>query len=156
MSSRRAIDRHARRDRSEQVGKSDAPREGAGSERREMDSEGGRNSRDSAHFKDKLLKLRDEVRQTDKTGEAGTAIVELDQSRVGRLSRMDAMQDQAMSLESKRRRQVQLQRIASALQRLERNEFGFCLECGDEINLKRLSFDPTALYCIDCASEKGQ
>jgi len=112
--------------------------------------------RDSAYFKEKLLELREELRKTDKTGDAGTAIVELDQSRVGRLSRMDAMQDQAMSLESKRRRQVQQHRIASALQRLERNEFGFCLECGDEINLKRLSFDPTALYCIDCASEKGQ
>ncbi|MDX1764901.1 MAG: TraR/DksA C4-type zinc finger protein [bacterium] len=112
--------------------------------------------RDAAYFKEALLKLRSELRQIDKMGDAGTAIVELDQSRVGRLSRMDAMQDQAMSLESKRRRQVQLQRIASALQRLERDEFGFCLECGSEIPSKRLSFDPTTLYCMDCASEKGQ
>jgi DnaK suppressor protein len=78
--------------------------------------------------------------------------VELDQSRVGRLSRIDTLQGQAMSLEVKRRRDVQLNRIEVALQRLERNEYGDCLRCGEVIGSKRLEFDPAVLLCIDCAN----
>ena len=78
--------------------------------------------------------------------------VELDQSRVGRLSRMDAMQDQAMALETARRREIELKRIESALKRVETGEYGDCLTCGDEIAKKRLQFDPSTPVCIDCAT----
>jgi DnaK suppressor protein len=78
--------------------------------------------------------------------------VELDQSRVGRLSRMDAMQGQAMSLEVNRRRQVELNRIEVALQRLARDEYGDCIRCGEVVESKRLEFDPSILLCIDCAN----
>ncbi|MFT4560519.1 MAG: DnaK suppressor protein [Gammaproteobacteria bacterium] len=78
--------------------------------------------------------------------------MELDQSRVGRLSRMDAMQGQAMSLEVKRRRKVQLQRIEVALQRVERDEYGDCVRCGEVVESKRLEFDPSILLCINCAN----
>ncbi len=79
-------------------------------------------------------------------------IVELDQTKVGRLSRMDALQAQEMSLETNRRRDIELQRIESALQRIENNEFGYCLKCGDDISIKRLEIDPSTPVCIDCAS----
>jgi len=77
--------------------------------------------------------------------------VALDQTAVGRLSRMDAMQAQAMSLETKRRREIQIQRILGALQRIEKDEFGYCLKCDEAIDPKRLDFDLTAFLCIDCA-----
>jgi len=77
--------------------------------------------------------------------------VELDQSRVGRLSRMDAMQDQAMALETARRREVELQRIDAALKRIDEGEYGYCLTCGEEIAGKRLKLDPATPVCIDCA-----
>ncbi|WP_420564029.1 TraR/DksA family transcriptional regulator [Thalassobaculum sp.] len=77
--------------------------------------------------------------------------VELDQSRVGRLSRMDALQDQAMALETDRRRTLELQRIESALTRLEAGDYGLCVRCGEEIALERLTFDPAVTLCIDCA-----
>jgi DnaK suppressor protein len=77
--------------------------------------------------------------------------VELDQSRVGRLSRMDAMQDQAMALETERRREIELRRIESALERVETGDYGYCLSCGEEIQPKRLEFDPATPVCIDCA-----
>jgi DnaK suppressor protein len=88
----------------------------------------------------------------DATSSEAAQPVELDQSRVGRLSRMDAMQAQAMSLETKRRREIQLTRIDSALQRLEFGEFGDCLRCGEPIDSKRLEFDPSVVLCIDCAN----
>ncbi len=104
-------------------------------------------------LKVKLLKLRDELHQIEKTGNEAAQTVELDQSRVGRLSRMDAMQAQAMSVESKRRRDIKLQQITSALKRIENDSFGFCIKCEDEIDPKRLQFDPASLLCIDCANK---
>ncbi|SEN20504.1 TraR/DksA family transcriptional regulator [Halomonas caseinilytica] len=79
------------------------------------------------------------------------ATVELDQTAVGRLSRMDALQNQAMAKAEEGRRRQTMLRIDSALARLDRNEFGECLECGEWISAQRLEWDPTVLKCIDCA-----
>jgi DnaK suppressor protein len=77
--------------------------------------------------------------------------VELDQQTVGRLSRMDALQVQAMAQALEARRQGRLRRIEAALQRLDAGDFGFCEECGDEIPVKRLDIDPATERCVDCA-----
>ena len=77
--------------------------------------------------------------------------VELDQTRVGRLSRMDALQSQAMALETERRRAIELKRIEAALRRLEEGEYGYCVTCGDEIAVERLSLDPATPQCLGCA-----
>ena len=109
---------------------------------------------DKEHFRDKLLKIREELQKIERSGNEAVKTVELDQSRVGRLSRMDAMQVQAMSVESKRRREIKLKRIESALQRIDKDEFGFCIRCEEDIDPKRLEFDPSTLLCIECASNK--
>jgi len=80
--------------------------------------------------------------------------VELDQTRVGRLSRMDALQHQAMAKETERRRHQELERIETALKRLAEDNYGDCLACGEPIAPKRLSFDPSTTLCIDCADER--
>ena len=77
--------------------------------------------------------------------------VELDQQSVGRLSRMDAMQVQAMANASEARRRGHLQRIEAALQRIAEDDFGYCDACGEEIPAKRLTIDPTTTRCVDCA-----
>ena len=77
--------------------------------------------------------------------------VELDQQSVGRLSRMDALQRQAMAQETERRRAMERRRIASALERLDEGEYGYCLTCGEEIAPKRLELDPMAATCVGCA-----
>ncbi|MBE0489804.1 MAG: TraR/DksA C4-type zinc finger protein [Halomonas sp.] len=79
------------------------------------------------------------------------ATVMLDQQSVGRLSRMDALQGQAMAKAEEDRRQLALRRIEAALTRIGRGEFGECIECGEWISAKRLKWDPTVLKCIDCA-----
>ncbi len=78
--------------------------------------------------------------------------VELDQQSVGRLSRMDAMQVQAMANAVEERRKGRLQRIEAALRRVEEGEFGYCLNCGEEIPEKRLAVDLTLTHCVDCAA----
>ena len=106
---------------------------------------------DLNYYRDKLNDLRQQLVKEDEAGEEATKTVELDQSKVGRLSRMDAMQSQAMAVETKRRREIKMHRVESAIKRIEEDEFGYCTHCGLEINPKRLEFDPTAPLCIDCA-----
>ncbi len=76
---------------------------------------------------------------------------ELDQARVGRLSRMDAMQQQAMGQAAARLAAQELQRIDLALSRISSGEFGYCILCDEEIASKRLEFDPSLMTCIVCA-----
>ncbi len=106
---------------------------------------------DTEYFREKLIRLRDELQEIEQTGNEAAQTVELDQSRVGRLSRMDALQAQAMSIESVRRRNIKMQRIDAALKRIDKDEFGLCIKCEEEINPKRLEVDPAAPLCIDCA-----
>lgn len=82
-------------------------------------------------------------------GDRGT--VTLDQQSVGRLSRMDALQRQAMAQAASRRRQARLARIDAALRRIDSGEYGYCLDCGEDLPSDRLEADPTATLCVSCA-----
>lgn len=77
--------------------------------------------------------------------------VELDQQSVGRLSRMDAIQGQAMANAQEGRRAARLQMIEAALKRFETDDYGYCAECDEEIPPKRLEVDPAAPRCVKCA-----
>ncbi|WP_034491943.1 TraR/DksA family transcriptional regulator [Afifella pfennigii] len=77
--------------------------------------------------------------------------VTLDQQSVGRLSRMDAMQRQAMALASSQRREARLRGLKSALARMEAGEYGFCLTCEEPIAIGRLRADPIVRSCLACA-----
>jgi len=92
-----------------------------------------------------------ELDAEDALGEAGKATVELDQQSVGRLSRMDALQNQAMAKAVDARRGVERGRLLAALARIDEGEFGYCEDCGDEIAEGRLRLDPAALRCVECA-----
>lgn len=102
-------------------------------------------------FRQALLDRRAELkRQTESTG-AERAPIELDQTSVGRLSRMDAMQAQAMALAQQQRRENELAAIEGALQRIDRGDYGYCIKCGEEIAEARLRNAPTVTTCIECA-----
>ena len=102
-------------------------------------------------MKDKLLALRDELEQLASTTDAAAEVVELDQSKVGRLSRMDALQAQAVAQASVRRRDDMYRRISAALDRIEAGHYGRCENCDELISDARLEVDPTAIFCITCA-----
>lgn len=107
-------------------------------------------------FKQQLLELGQELKSLEQQREDAAEVVELDQTRVGRLSRMDALQAQAMAKESQRRQQLQLVEIAAALNRIESGDFGYCTECGEPVALARLEHNPSARYCIECAGKAEQ
>lgn len=107
-------------------------------------------------MREKLLAMRSEIASLAESAGESVAVVELDQSTVGRLSRMDAMQAQAMAKASAERRKQMLRAIEVAMQRIEDGAYGDCMNCDEPINPKRLEFDPTATLCIDCASKSEQ
>lgn len=77
--------------------------------------------------------------------------VELQQDSVGRLSRMDALQQQAMAQAQERRRVQERARIDAALKRIDAGDWGYCLTCGEDIAEARLRHDPSVATCVGCA-----
>jgi DnaK suppressor protein len=104
---------------------------------------------DLQHFRDLLLMRRKALLAS--ADDDAAAIVELDQTRQGRLSRMDAMQQQAMAAATAQRRSAERARIEAALARIASGDFGLCLRCDDDIAPGRLEIDPEATLCIRCA-----
>lgn len=109
---------------------------------------------DIEYFRNLLEERLSVIKSTQEIGKAGDAAVELDQARVGRLSRVEAMQQQAIAQACARLTSLERQRIEAALARIRNNEYGSCVECGEEIAEGRLRFDPSVLLCIDCAQQK--
>ncbi|KEO59471.1 DnaK suppressor protein [Thalassospira sp. MBR-102] len=107
---------------------------------------------DIAFLRQRLEDRRADINAHSNHSEDYRKPVELDQQAVGRLSRMDALQDQQMHLEQERRRAAELDRIEKTLARIEHADYGFCHNCGEEIEKKRLEFDPTTPLCVDCAA----
>ncbi|MGD8558267.1 MAG: TraR/DksA family transcriptional regulator [Gammaproteobacteria bacterium] len=89
--------------------------------------------------------------EAKESGEDAAQVVELDQTRQGRLSRMDAMQQQAMSLAAGKRRELELRKVTQALSRIAEGSYGYCVECEAPIPLRRLQVDLTAQLCVPCA-----
>jgi DnaK suppressor protein len=96
---------------------------------------------------------RAELDEEDRISADGRAPVTLQQDSVGRLSRIDAMQVQAMALAAERRRASERTRINAALRRIDDGDWGWCLRCGEEIAPARLGHDPSVTLCVACASE---
>ena len=78
--------------------------------------------------------------------------VTLDQSSVGRLTRLDAMQQQAMAAEMRDRLKSQSAGLKAALDRMAAGSYGMCCECADEIDAERLDGNPAVVFCSGCAA----
>ena len=99
-----------------------------------------------------LVERLEALRDTSETTADNRRPVELDQTSVGRVSRMDAMQVQAMAVATEQRRHDEAKRIEAAIERIDEGEYGYCTACGEDIAKKRLAADPTVATCIRCAS----
>jgi len=100
------------------------------------------------HISRQLQALQQEQQRASVDGQP----VQLDQQSVGRVSRIDAIQQQQMALA----RLAQLQQRSAALQKAQRalsdnEDYGFCEQCGRLIPLARLKIDPAAQCCVACA-----
>ena len=99
--------------------------------------------------------IEEELAQLQALTDAGGADrspVALDQQSIGRVSRVDSLQVQAMAHASERRRKARRSQLVEALKRLDAGEFGWCAECGEAIAGKRLDIDPAVTRCVECVS----
>ena len=99
-----------------------------------------------------LLAQQDEIEAMLDSAQADTQPVTLDQQSVGRVSRIDAIQQQQMAIANQQQATLQLQSIEQALQRIEMENYGDCEECGEVIAYARLQVQPFASLCIGCQS----
>ena len=110
-----------------------------------------RATRNPATIRQRLEEERAELLALSEAAAGDRRPVTLDQQSVGRVSRMDAMQVQAMAQSVEARRRARLPLIEAALRRLDTGDYGYCTDCGELIPAKRLAIDPTIARCVDCA-----
>ncbi len=110
---------------------------------------------DDASIVQRLEALRRELADLSERTSDDRAAVTLDQQSVGRLSRMDALQAQAMAKAADERRRLEIARIDAAIRRVGEGTYGLCLNCEEDIEPGRLEVDPAATLCVTCARNRG-
>ena len=96
-----------------------------------------------------LLALRASLETLLKTAADRTDVVDLDQE-IGRLSRMDALQQQKMAEAEQARHKLRLKGVKRALLAMEQDEYGDCARCGETIDFRRLKAQPESPCCVPC------
>lgn len=106
------------------------------------------------NFHHRLVQMRDLIQELEDARRGSSDVVELDQTRTGRLSRMDALQVQAMAKAGEARAQLERRRIEAALKRIEGGDYGYCIDCEEPIAAARLEANPTVTLCVNCATAR--
>ena len=97
-----------------------------------------------------LEKQADEIEKQLQRGADSARPVALDQSSVGRLSRMDAMQQQAMAQATRAKMRLRLDLTRQALRATASGTYGECRSCEEPIGHERLRAYPEAPLCVEC------
>jgi RNA polymerase-binding transcription factor len=107
-----------------------------------------------AHFKQVLEALKAELSQDiDRTVHAmqDDATVFADPN-----DRASQESDIAIELRNRDRERKLIKKIDETISRIDKDDYGYCENCGIEIGLKRLEARPTATLCIDCKTVDEQ
>ena len=99
-----------------------------------------------------LERLKAELERLLLATKDGTRPVDLGEP-IGRLTRMDAIQQQSVSAANRRSVDLRLKQITQALTLIERGDYGLCLRCEEPIGYARLKARPESPYCVDCQDE---
>jgi len=103
-----------------------------------------------AELRTRLILAQAEAQATLESSAEGAKPVDLELS-IGRLSRVDAMQQQQLAVARRRRVLAALQQVQRALSRLDDGLYGACLNCEEPIGFARLALRPEASRCRRCA-----
>ncbi len=101
-----------------------------------------------------LLSARQKLERQLEIAESATRVVALDQTSIGRVSRMDAMQQQSMAVSTRAKATTSLRQVNNALLRLKNDDYGFCNNCDEGIDLNRLMVQPEASFCLKCQHQR--
>jgi len=108
----------------------------------------------TAELRSLLQSKKAKLEQQLLEAEAATGVVTLDQSSVGRVSRMDAMQQQSMAVSTRAKAEASLRKTLKALLRMNAGDFGYCDQCDEPIQFKRLNVQPEASHCLKCQDQQ--
>jgi DnaK suppressor protein len=103
-----------------------------------------------------LLSNKTKLEQQLLDAESATGVVTLDQSSVGRVSRVDAMQQQSMAVSTRAIAEASLRKVLKTLKRMDAEDFGYCGECDKPIQFNRLKVQPQASHCLKCQDQLDQ
>ena len=105
----------------------------------------------------RLAAVAEELRSLVRDEDGLTDTVVLDQSRMGRVSRVDALQQQQMAAAGRRRAEARLERVMAAIQRFdeEPDDYDWCPSCGEPIGFPRLRAVPESAFCVPCLQARG-
>jgi len=70
---------------------------------------------------------------------------------IGRISRMDAINNQSVTEASLRQAEEKLSSLKRVLSLVGTKDFGICIRCGNPIPAARIIFRPESLKCVNCA-----
>ncbi len=73
---------------------------------------------------------------------------------LGRLTRLEAMGEQHVNHTILDESQLRLTRLQNALLRIDKPIFGICIECEDDIGMRRMMIRPESVRCIECAGKR--
>ena len=96
-----------------------------------------------------LRRLRDELGAALASSKEGIEVVSLDQP-IGRVSRIDAIQQQKMAQANRRKQELRLSQIGVALAAMEDRDYGYCRGCEEPIGHRRLRARPETPFCLRC------
>jgi DnaK suppressor protein len=97
-----------------------------------------------------LERMLDRLERSMLATDRAAAPVELDQTAVGRLSRMDSLQNQGLTRNLQERERMKLVEIQEALGRMDDGSYGRCGSCGEAIPFGRLLVMPETSTCAGC------
>lgn len=105
-----------------------------------------------AELTTELERILRKLQRSMRTTEEALRPVQLDQTAVGRLSRIDSLQNQGLTRNLQEREQAKLGQVVSAFRRIEKGTYGLCTECGGEIPFERLQVFPETPTCTACSA----
>ena len=101
----------------------------------------------------RLLEQRAALEVALDGSKGGAGVVSLDEP-IGRLSRMDAIQQQKMAQESRRKQALRLSQTVAAIAAFESDSYGDCRSCDEPIGFRRLSARPETAFCLACQGRR--
>lgn len=105
----------------------------------------------TAELRDELQRTLTRLERSMKANGNGR-FKEIDQSAVGRLSRIEALQNAGLTQNLHERERAQLEAVAEALERLDQGSYGRCVACQEPIQFERLLVFPETRTCAHCGS----
>jgi len=100
------------------------------------------------HFNEILVNWREDLREEmQKTFEH---LKDKGEKPADDLDRASQEEEFAFELRTRDRERKLINKIASSIELLKQDDYGYCESCGVNIGIKRLEARPTATHCIDC------